>query len=61
METINDCLVHYRKLLNLLDEDFSEIKEGLQGDLLDAYRAIVRQEIAEINNEMSSLKRVGNE
>lgn len=61
MSTIENCLMHYKKLLNLLEEDLSDAKEGFQGDLLDAYRAIVKQEMAEVSNEMNSLKRVSSE
>lgn len=61
MSNIDDCLVHYKKLINLLEEDLESIQKSLQGELLDRYNSIVKKEINEVNNKMNVLKRVNNE
>ena len=57
---IDDCLVHYKKLLDLLEEDLDTIKKSFQGELLDEYRSIVKKEINEVNDKMNVLKRLNN-
>ncbi len=61
MSDINTCLWHYRRLLDLYEEDLLTMKRGLQGDLLDAYAAVVKREISEVNKHMNSLRRVAKE
>lgn len=54
-EIEEECLSQYRKLLQLLDQDSEEIALGLQGELLDAYRAIL---IRERDTLMSALRSI---
>lgn len=61
MSTIHICVQHYGKLLELLEEDLEDIRQGLQGDLLDAYEAVVKKEIFEVKNHLDTLRRVANE
>lgn len=61
MGNINECLMHYNKLLALLEDDLVGIKGGFQGELMDAYRSVVKEEINEVQNKIRALKRVCNE
>lgn len=33
-----ECLIHLRRLLQMLEEEYTDIAHSLQGELLDAYR-----------------------
>lgn len=52
--------MHYNKLLNCLEEDATNIKYGFRGEVMEAYRAIVQQEIIKINQNITLLKRRNN-
>ena len=54
-EIEEECLSQYRKLLQLLEQDSEEIALGLQGELQDAYRAIL---IRERDTLMSALRSI---
>ena len=51
------CVSQYRKLLQLLEEDSGEIVLGLQGELLDAYRAILTREKDVLSNALKSIQK----
>lgn len=61
MQIVDECLEHYRKLLNYLEEDLDSIKEVFQDELMDAYRAVVKKEILEVNEEKKALKKASGE
>lgn len=50
------CISKIQKLLYLLEEDSSEMKLGLQGEMLEAYRSIVVSEIAILEDALILLK-----
>ena len=50
------CESQYRKLLQLLEEDSDEIAQGLQGELLDAYRAILIREKDTLSSALKSIQ-----
>lgn len=39
-----ECAYRYRKLLELLEEDATEISQSLQGELLEEYRELLSRE-----------------
>lgn len=57
MSSICDCYVHYNRLINLLEEDLSSIQDCFQGEIMDAYKAIVKEEIIRVNEEIDALKK----
>lgn len=57
MGSISDCLVHYNRLLNFLEEDLSSIQDCFQGEVMDAYKAIVKEELIKVNEEIDALKK----
>ena len=50
------CVTKYRRLLQLLEEDSDEIMLGLQGELLDAYRAILIREKDTLYNALKLIQ-----
>ena len=53
---LEECLRHYQKALEYLEEEQIQITQGLQSDLLDAYRETVLKEINELTEKISQLK-----
>ena len=51
-----ECIARYRQLLQLLEEDGDEIESCFQGDMLDAYRAILAKEKDILSNAISSIQ-----
>jgi len=51
------CAFQYRKLIQLLEEDFNDIALGLQGELLEAYRAILVLEKDALSNALKSIQK----
>lgn len=39
-----ECLAHYHRLQKLLEEDAAAIAYGLEGEVLDEYRATIKRE-----------------
>lgn len=52
------CEFRLRRLLNLLEEDFDEITQGFQGDLLSAYRAILNKEQDILSNALTIIRNI---
>ena len=44
MDIIEECEYKYRQIFSLMEQDAEEIALGMQGELLDAYRDLVKQE-----------------
>ena len=40
-----ECLIHLRCLLQMLEEEYTDIAHSLQGELLDAYRSVLTDEM----------------
>lgn len=57
MYEIEECLSRYRQLLDLMDDDSKKIEQGLQGELLDAYRNVVERERTLLENALISIKK----
>ena len=50
-----ECASKYKRLLQLIEIDDEEIAEGLQGELLTAYRQVLEYEKNQIMNEIRSI------
>jgi hypothetical protein len=55
MNNIDECIIHYRRLHNLLIDDETEIACCFEGEILDAYRAVLKEEIQMMESMMKSL------
>ena len=49
---MDECLVHYQRLLALLEEDLLEIGQCIRGELLEEYRRIVQEEMDQVREQM---------
>lgn len=49
---MDECLVHYQRLLALLEEDLQEIGQCIRGELLEEYRRIVQEEMDQVREQM---------
>lgn len=58
MSLLNECIYRYQKLISLLDQDENDMKYGLEGELLDAYRSIVSKEKQALEQALAELKRL---
>ena len=58
MSLLNECIYRYQKLISLLNQDENDMKYGLEGDLLDAYRSIVSKEKQALEQALAELKRL---
>ena len=56
MYEIEECISRYRQLLDLMEDDSNKIEQGLQGELLDAYRGVVERERILLENALTSIK-----
>lgn len=53
--SIEECLHYYRKLIDLLEQDSLQMGNAVEGDLLEAYRKLLKKEITETRNMMQLL------
>ena len=51
-----ECLGLCIKLLGMLEQDGSELSLSLNGDALDAYKALTEAEISKLNNVRALLR-----
>lgn len=51
----DECLYHYRKLLALLEEDYSSVARCLDGEIKDSYKAALMREITALKENMFAL------
>ncbi len=49
---MDECLVHYQRLLALLEEDLLEIGQCIRGELLEEYRRVVQEEMDQVRGQM---------
>ncbi len=56
MYEIEECISRYRQLLDLMVDDSNKIEQGLQGELLDAYRGVVERERILLEDALTSIK-----
>lgn len=56
MYEIEECISRYRQLLDLMVDDSNKIEQGLQGELLDAYRGVVERERILLEDAFTSIK-----
>lgn len=56
MYDISECVSKYRRLLDLLEEDSEKMAQGLQGDLLGAYRSLIEHEKVLLDNAIITIK-----
>ncbi len=54
MYELSESIVHYHKLVELLEEDLSSISNCIQGELLDEYREVVKREMEILKNTIKS-------
>lgn len=52
-----ECVSRYRRLLNLLENDAEEIAQGLQGELLTAYRSVLEKEKDRLTDALRDMER----
>lgn len=50
MYEIEESMVHYRKLMELMEEDFAGIARCIQGELLEEYRETIKREMDILKN-----------
>lgn len=58
MMNFEELIYKYKRLLNLMDEDYVDISQAIQGEMLDSYRYILLEEkgmIDELIKELRSL------
>lgn len=51
-----ECTKKYKKLLQLLEQDYEEIAISIQGEMLVAYRQVLEYEKSFILNEIQSIE-----
>lgn len=52
-----ECVARYKRLLQLIDEDFNEIAQGIQGRVLESYRDILVREKEILMEALKSMQR----
>ena len=58
MEEMELCIVQYRRLLQLLEEDAAGAALGLRGDLLTAYTSVLEKEEETLRNALRSFQSI---
>lgn len=58
MNNLEECLFHYKKLSTYYDEDYTEIKKGIDGQILDNYRELLKIEMDKLQHQISDLKKM---
>lgn len=57
MYEAQECVARYKRLLQLIDEDFDEIAQGIQGRVLKSYREILVKEKEILMEALKSMQR----
>lgn len=57
MLQIDECVSRYRRLINLMESDAEEIAQGLQGELLTAYRGVLEEEKSILTDALRDMER----
>lgn len=55
MNDLERLIALYRKLIELLEQDYNEVSAGMQGELLVQYRDALRREIDSVLNHMNQV------
>ena len=55
MEQYELCMHRYKRLIELLEDDYCEISRALDGDMLESYRAILKREKEILEQEYKSI------
>lgn len=50
MYDLEESIVHYQRLIELMEEDMADISLCIQGELLDEYREVVEREMDILKN-----------
>ena len=51
-----ECLIHLRCLLQMLEEEYTDIAHSLQGELLDSYRSVLTEEMDHLRESIQLLQ-----
>ena len=55
---INECYVRCKKVIDLLEQDALQFSRATEGEMLEAYRGIVKGEIQEMQQLLVLLKNI---
>lgn len=60
MLNLEECVVHCKRLIDLLAEDETDIAYSVQGEILDTYRAVISEELRMANFMLKELQGLTN-
>ncbi len=56
MYELEECISRYRRILARMEDDSGKIANGLQGDLLDAYRGVIERERSILEEALQAIQ-----
>lgn len=58
MDSLEDCIARCNKLIGLMEDERSELRHVLQGELYDAYESVLEDHIYKVKSIKSELERL---